>query len=74
MLYSLTTSDKYLVVINRGYNMAKVQGSGRSFIRCINCGEIMTGFVSADGSLQPVGLSDEGKCGEGEFELLTGRQ
>lgn len=43
----------------------------RSFIRCLNCGEIMTGAVSQAGEIYPVGLGNDGKCGDAEFEVLA---
>lgn len=43
----------------------------RGFIRCTNCGEIMTGTVTQAGRLNPVGVGNGGKCGDGEFERLS---
>lgn len=31
----------------------------------------MTGAVSQDGSIYPVGVGNDGKCGDGEFQVLT---
>lgn len=41
------------------------------FIQCRNCGEIMTGMITQDGSIVPVGVENSGKCGDGAFEVLT---
>lgn len=43
----------------------------RAFIRCTTCGEIMTGTVTQDGVLVPVGVDNDGKCGDAEFEVVT---
>lgn len=43
----------------------------RSPIRCINCGAILTGRVFQDDTVYPVGVDDDGKCGNGEFEVLS---
>lgn len=45
--------------------------NGRMYTRCRNCGEVMTGAASGAGSLFPVGLADDGYCGDGKYELLT---
>lgn len=31
----------------------------------------MTGEVARDGSVYPVGVGNDGKCGDAEFEVLT---
>lgn len=31
----------------------------------------MTGAVSKDGAIYPVGVGNDGKCGDGTFEVLT---
>lgn len=41
------------------------------FIRCTNCGEIMAASVTGDGRLVPLGVEKSGKCGDGEFEVLS---
>lgn len=51
--------------------MSSISPGERSFIRCRNCGEIMTGAVSRDGDIYPVGLGNDGKCGDAEFEVIT---
>lgn len=43
----------------------------RGFIRCTKCGEVMTGSVTQDGDLVPVGVENGGKCGDAEFEVIT---
>lgn len=42
-----------------------------AFLRCRNCGEILTGGVARDGSVYPVGVGSDGKCGDADFEVLT---
>lgn len=42
-----------------------------AFLRCRNCGEILTGEVARDGSVYPVGVGRDGKCGDADFEVLT---
>lgn len=51
--------------------MSKSLEDQRAFIECINCGEIMTGSVTQDGALIPVGVGNDGKCGDAEFEIVT---
>lgn len=45
----------------------------RALVRCRNCGEIMTGTVTQAGELVPVGVDNDGKCGDADFEVLTMR-
>lgn len=51
--------------------MSKTQGNQRAFIQCTNCGEIMTGTLTEDGDLIPIGVESGGKCGGAEFEVVT---
>lgn len=44
-------------------------GAHCDFIRCRNCGAIMTGTI-VDGTIVPVGVEKSGTCGDGDFERL----
>lgn len=57
--------------MNLDFTMAYSPEKQRAFIRRTNCGEIMTGEITKDGTISPVGLGGGGKCGEGEFEIIT---
>lgn len=51
--------------------MSKSLENQRAIIQCANCGEIMTGSVTQNGELVPVGTGTDGICGDAEFEVIT---
>lgn len=51
--------------------MSKSHEDQRAFILCLNCGEIMTGTVTKNGELIPVGVDNDGICGKADFEVIT---
>lgn len=50
--------------------MSKPSEERRCPVKCVNCGDIMAASVLPDGSIVPIGIGDDGKCGNAEYVVL----